>query len=111
MGFSRCPYDKWSLATLKEEPLPDLPVLVKKVEKGVRNPARVYLAGLAKSGRRTLDAQLRGVAKMVGADSIDTVPWHLLKHEHVIAIRSKALELGKSPATGKSLLFYTENLL
>jgi len=82
----------------------DLPVLVKRMEKGVKNPARVYLAGLAKSGRRTVDAQLRGVAKMVGADSIDAVPWHLLKHEHVVALKTKSLELGKSPATVNLLL-------
>jgi len=83
----------------------------RRVAKRAKNPARVYLAGLAKSGRRTVDTQLRGVAKMVGATSVDEVPFHLLLHEHVVAIRSKALELSKSPATGKSLLFYTENLL
>jgi integrase len=33
---------------------------------------------------------LRESGKMVGADSIDAVPWHLLKHEHVVAIRTKA---------------------
>src|SRR5208282_1391288 len=74
------------------------------MERGAKNPARVYLVGLAKSGRRTVDAQLRGVARMVGADSIDAVPWHLLKHEHVVAIRTKALELGKSPATVNLML-------
>ena len=41
---------------------------------------------------------------MVGADSIDSVPWHLLKHEHVVAIKTKALELGKSPATVNLML-------
>jgi site-specific recombinase XerD len=79
-------------------------MLVQKSVKGVKNPARVYLAGLAKSGRRTVDAQLRGVARMVGAASIDTVPWHLLKHEHLVAIKTKALELGKSPATVNLML-------
>ncbi len=82
----------------------DLPVLTRKTEKGVKNPARVFLTGLAKSGRRAVDAQLRGVATMVGADSIDRVPWHLLKHEHVVAIKTKALELGKSPATVNLML-------
>ena len=41
---------------------------------------------------------------MVGAESIDQVPWHLLKHEHVVAIKTKALELGKSPATVNLML-------
>src|SRR5208337_548538 len=81
-----------------------MPVLFRKIVRGVKNPARVYLAGLAKSGRRTVDAQLRGVAKMVGAESIDSVPWHLLKHEHVVAIKTKALEMGRSPATVNLML-------
>jgi site-specific recombinase XerD len=41
---------------------------------------------------------------MVGASSIDSVPWHLLKHEHVVALKTKALELGKSPATVNLML-------
>ena len=84
--------------------MPNLPMLVQKTKKGVKNPARVYLAGLAKSGRRAVDAQLRGVARMVGAESIDQVPWHLLRARHVVAIKTKALELGKSPATVNLML-------
>jgi len=84
--------------------MPDLPILVRKTVRGAKNPAKIYLAGLAKSGRRTVDVQLRGVARMVGASSIDTVPWHLLKHEHVVALKTKALELGKSPATVNLML-------
>ena len=82
----------------------DLPVLVRKMERGVKNPARVYLAGASQSGRRTVDAQLRGVAKMVGARSIDEMPWNMLKHEHVVALKTKALEVGKSPATVNLML-------
>ena len=41
---------------------------------------------------------------MVGARSIDEVPWHLLRHEHVVAMKTKALELGKSPATVNLML-------
>ncbi len=82
----------------------DMPVLVSRTVRGAKNPARVYLAGLAKSGRRTVDAQLRGVARMVGAKSIDEVPWHFLKHEYVVALKTKALELGKSPATVNLML-------
>ena len=40
--------------------MPDLPILVRKSVRGEKSPAKVYLAGLAKSGRRTVDAQLRG---------------------------------------------------
>jgi site-specific recombinase XerD len=87
-----------------EEAMPDLPILVGRTVRGAKSPAKVYLAGLAKSGRRTVDAQLRGVARMVGAGSIDEVPWHLLKHEHVVALKTKALELGKSPATVNLML-------
>ena len=52
----------------------NLPILVKKVPKKGSSPAKVYLAGLAKSGRRAVDAQLRNVAEMVGAKSRDAVP-------------------------------------
>jgi integrase len=81
-----------------------LPVLVRKPNRNAPNSAKVYLAGLARSGRRAVDAQLRNVARMVGANSIDAVPWHLLKHEHVVAIKTKMQDLGKSPSTVNLML-------
>ena len=84
--------------------MPTLPVLVRKPDKRHPNPAKVYLSALAKSGRRAVDAQLRGVAKVLGATSIDSVPWHQLKHEYVVALKTKALEMGKSPATVNLML-------
>ncbi len=84
--------------------MPNLPALAKRPNKRVPNPAKVYLSALAKSGRRAVDAQLRGVAKALGATSIDSVPWHQLKHEYVVALKTKALKDGKSPATVNLML-------
>ena len=69
-----------------------------------QNPAQIYLSGLSKTGRRAIASQLRFIAAMVGADSLESVPWHELKHEHVVALRTKALELGRSAATVNLML-------
>ena len=82
----------------------NLLTLVKKVPKKGSSPAKVYLSGLARSGRRAVDTQLRNVAKMVGAKSIDTVPWHELRHEHLVAIKTKMQDMGKSPSTVNLML-------
>lgn len=81
----------------------NVPVLVKPQESHP-NPAKVYLSCLAKSGRPAAEALIRGVAKMLGANSLDAVPWNMLRCEHVVALKAKALELGKSPATVNSIL-------
>jgi len=82
----------------------DLPILSSKLKKGFQNPAQVYLAGLAKTGRRAAAGQLRNIALLLGASSIEEVPFHLLKHEHVVALRTKTLEQGKSVATVNLML-------
>jgi len=66
---------------------------------GDRNPALVYLAGLAPTGRRTMAGKLRAVARLVGHDDIVSVPWHQLRYQHVVAIRTKLQELNLAPAT------------
>jgi hypothetical protein len=76
--------------------LNDLVPVVTETSEGASNPAAVYLAGLAKTGRRAMAGQLRWVARVVGAESIDAVPWHLLRHEHLVAIRTKSEEAGRS---------------
>jgi hypothetical protein len=96
---------------------------VQRVERSAdveKRPALVYLAGLAKSGRRSMRVMLatagRWIADALGIDLgsltgvirsgekadraiIEAVPWHKLTYAHVVAIRTKAEELGKSPAT------------
>jgi hypothetical protein len=79
--------------------LNDLVPLVPETSEGASNPAAVYLAGLVKTGRRAMAGQLQWVARVVGAESIEAVPWHLLRHEHLVAIRTKAERMKRSPAT------------
>ena len=43
--------------------------------------------------------QLRWVAGVAGAESIEAVPWHKLRHEYLVALRTKAEEMKRSPAT------------
>jgi integrase len=64
-----------------------------------RHPAAVYLAGLAETGRRTMAGKLKVVARLIGHDDIVTVPWHQLRYQHIVAIRTKLQEMGLAPAT------------
>lgn len=83
--------------------LDDMPTLRGEVEpdgkEGVSNPAAVYLAGLAPTGRRSMAAALRRVAQLCGYADWQQTPWTSLRFEHVQAIRSKLLEEGARPAT------------
>lgn len=56
-----------------------------------RNPAAVYLAGLAPSSRDTMRRALDIIARIVGGDAADcmAVPWHLVRFQHAAAIRSE----------------------
>jgi integrase len=69
-----------------------------------RDPALVYLAGLAESGRRTMAGKLKAVARILGHDSIVTVPWHLLRYQHIVALRTQLQESGYAPATVNATL-------
>lgn len=80
-------------------PLTDLVPIVPETSQTATNPAAIYLAGLARTGRRAMLTQLRWIAGVVGVDSVEAVPWHLLKHEHLVAIRTRAEESGKAAAT------------
>jgi integrase len=66
---------------------------------GDRNPALTYLAGLAETGRRTMAGKLRGIARLIGHDDITTVPWHQMRYQHIVAIRTRLQESGLAPAT------------
>jgi site-specific recombinase XerC len=67
-------------------------------KKGETNPAAVYLASLAPSGRRTMAARLAAAAALMGGDP-RTVDWSALRFEHVTALRSKLSEMGRAPAS------------
>ena len=66
---------------------------------GDRNPALVYLASLAPTGRRAILGRLQQVAKLLGHGDEATVPWHLIRYQHVVALRTRLQELGQAPAT------------
>ena len=59
------------------------------------NPAAVYLAGLAPTGRRSMAAALRRVAQLCGCADWQQTPWTSMRFEHVQAIRSKLLRLAR----------------
>jgi len=63
-----------------------------------RNPATVYLASLAPSGRRAMAGRLRVVADVLGHD-LEGLPWHQLRFEHLQAVRTKLTERRQAPAT------------
>lgn len=53
-------------------------------------PARVYVAGLAGDGRRTMTACLQAIAAWLsgGRADIDTLPWASLRFTHTTAVRA-----------------------
>lgn len=62
-------------------------------------PARLYLASLAPTGRRSMAARLRGVAALFDQPDIDEVPWEALRYVHVAAILVRLGEDGLAPAS------------
>jgi site-specific recombinase XerD len=73
-------------------------------------PARVYVAGLAGDGHRTMTGCLQAVAAWVsdGTADIDTLPWADLRFSHTTAIRAalaRAVSEGRyAPATANKHL-------
>lgn len=84
-------------------------ILVRVAEAGQApdaNPALVYLASLAPSGRRTMRAKLQVVAELLtGRRDLLLVPWHLIRYEHVAALRARLEERGLAPATVNATLY------
>ncbi len=52
-------------------------------------PEDAYLKGLKASGRRTQEARLKLVARILGAEDYREVPWERMRAAHVLAIRSE----------------------
>jgi site-specific recombinase XerD len=67
-----------------------------------RNPAAVYLAGLAHGSRRTMRAALQTIAAMIGAEWL-RLDWAALRFQHTAAIRARLAE-AYSPATANKML-------
>ncbi len=70
-----------------------------------RNPALVYLAGLAVGSRRTMRGALDSIAKTLsgGICDAETLPWAALRFQHTAAIRAKLAE-DHEPATANKML-------
>lgn len=69
----------------------------------VNNPLAVYLSSLSASGRRTMASKLKAVASILGT-SLDRLPWHELRHQHIATIKTKLQESGKAPSTVNATL-------
>ena len=74
------------------------------VDRPDRDPARVYLAGLAAGSRRTMAQALDQVARIAsgGQRKAEDLPWAALRYEHTQAIRAALRDL-ISPRTGRPL--------
>lgn len=69
-------------------------------EYAAQNPALVYLASLAPSGRVTTQSRLETVAALiVGAGDLHALDWARLRYEHIAAIRALLIERGLAPAS------------
>lgn len=70
-----------------------------------RNPAAVYLAGLAPGSRRTMQEALNKIAGMLSGDRIDAMGlnWAAIRFQHAAAIRSRLAE-HYSAATANKML-------
>src|SRR5438105_5277012 len=68
-----------------------------------QNPAAVYLAALAPSGRRTMAQALEVVVEVLGAGDVRTFPWSSLRYEHAQAVPRVLIER-YAPATANKVL-------
>lgn len=64
-----------------------------------RNPARLYLACLTAKGRRSMGYRLLTIARLYAHEDLDSVPWHMMRYEHVVAVRTHFLDRGLAPKT------------
>ncbi len=67
------------------------------------NPAAVYLAALAPSGRRTMAQALSVVVDLLGGGDVPSFPWASLRYEHAQAVRRILVER-YAPATANKIL-------
>jgi site-specific recombinase XerD len=69
-----------------------------------KNPAEVYLAALALSGRRSMRSRLNAIAAHLGHD-LDSFAWSRLRFEHVAALITWLQETGRSPGSVNAFLY------
>lgn len=74
-------------------------------EKEQFNPAQKYIISLQSAhSKRTVTSYLNNVARIAGHDDLHSMPWHLMKRQHIQAVISKLIELDYSPSTINSYL-------
>ena len=69
-----------------------------------RNPYHVYLARLGNGSRSTMADALERIARIASGGTLEAAafPWHLLRYQHVTAVRTRLME-STSERTGKPL--------
>ncbi len=75
-----------------------LPQIIPTTVPSERNPATVYLASLAPSGRRSIKSKLQSIADMFSCP-FESMPWHELRYQHLEAIRARLQESKLAPST------------
>lgn len=85
--------------------IPTLPAVITPIPRlPDQNPAMVYLASLpAKSGRNTQAQVIKVMAALLGG-SIHTIEWGRLRYAHTIALKTRILDAGYSPASARKFL-------
>src|SRR5262249_29546553 len=68
------------------------------------SPVMVYLGGVAETTRRTMANHLTTIAQLAGFADPQTMPWHLLRYEHVKRIRQLLIECAYAPSTANVML-------
>jgi len=81
-----------------------LPAITAATIPSERNPAAVYLASLAPTGRRAIKSRLQSIADMFNCP-FDSMPWHELRYEHMEAIRANLQETELAPSTINMTLY------
>ncbi len=76
-----------------------VPVSEHSRPKPSESPEEVYLARLSPKGRLGMHSRLLSVARLLGAENIDQVPWENMRYKDVAAIRAELGAQGLSPAT------------
>lgn len=75
------------------------------VEPMGENPAAVYLAGLAPTGRRTMRGKLDRAAAILGFANAFAAPWAQLRFMHLVAVRTRLLDEGLAPTTVNATVY------
>jgi len=83
--------------------IPPPATLVLVPQPDAQNPAAVYLAALAPTGRRTMGQALQVVVEVLGGGDVRTFPWASLRYEHAQAVRRVLIER-YAPATANKVL-------